>query len=127
MASRLRLAPGTDPNENLSVSIFTDRFIKQLAGTDRSIGMSSSRYQSSSRYMSQQNRHQTNATRRDTLHPRLQHKITEAMEDDINSREEQDGDEDHRKHLDQMIRGRNAGEDSAENDEDEYEFKGSIN
>ena len=130
MASRLRLAPGTDPNENLSVSIFTDRFMKQLAGTDRSIGMSSSRHQSSSRYMSQQNRRQTNATRRDTAHHRLQHKITEAMEDDINSREEQDGDDDHRKHLDQIIRGRakrDSQEESAENEEDDYEFKGSIN
>ena len=85
MTKKLKLAPGTDHNANLSVSIFADKFAKTLSGGgyDRSHGMSSSPHQSS-RYMSQR------GGRRTSLRARVQNKITEAMEDDINSRVEEE-------------------------------------
>jgi len=83
MTKKLKLAPGTDPNANLSVSIFADKFAKTMSGSERSFAMSSSRYQSS-RYMSQRGGLRT------SVRPRVQNKITEAMEDDINSRVEEE-------------------------------------
>jgi len=83
MTKKLKLAPGTDPNANLSVSIFAEKFAKTMSGSERSFAMSSSRYQSS-RYMSQR------GGRRTSVRPRVQNKITEAMEDDINSRVEEE-------------------------------------